>query len=308
MLNPAQDMKDGPGLRKGTKYKGTVVANNDSGEENGKYTQRIRARIDFFEGISDSDLPWAVPDMSHADGASSKSGSVDVPAIGTFVWVEFQDGSPHHPIYSGYHVDETTALEEGKTNYPNRKVTKLESGHLMVVDKTTGETFIRNMKDLILYVGGDVNLHVVGNVNEVVDGNVVRTVKGNVDETVEGNYTRKVSGDINDQAGGNWMQKATSLNTTSTTHLIQTATFGLTATSALIYATSLMIGGGGAVGKFDAGGATIASSGPVGISGSRIDLQGVSATMEVPETPTAPESPAAPEAATWTGIPGGEAG
>lgn len=66
---------------------GIVVDNNDE-EHESEVRIRIPKRMD---GIPDEHLPWARP--------LTKGAFFKVPDIGEKVYVEFQQGSPYHPVY-----------------------------------------------------------------------------------------------------------------------------------------------------------------------------------------------------------------
>ena len=195
MLNIAKDMGTAQGINKDLLYEATVVNNDDSKSEDGRRLCRIKARIGgLFDGIPDADLPWAVPSLDHADGASSTSGTNDIPKVGTKVLLKFQNGSSDHPIYTGYVVDITTALQEMIHNYPNRKVSRYQNNLLIVVDTQTNEIFIRNPGNFNLFIEGNVNIEVTGNVVEKVLGNKTVYVKGNLTEIVDGSREVHVKG------------------------------------------------------------------------------------------------------------------
>lgn len=173
------------GLRPGKPYVGKVVDNNDP-----KGWCRIRVRIDneFFKDIPDDHLPWAIVSCAHPGGASALHGMVDIPVNGSKVLVEFQDGSPMHPVWKGYFVDEETKLPEAAVNYPDRRVILWPSGSLMVLDDKTNEVFVRNQGDLHFYVTGDAYVKVDGNLVQKIEGNRTTFVGGNDMTVVAGDY------------------------------------------------------------------------------------------------------------------------
>jgi hypothetical protein len=73
------------------KYRGLVTDNRDP-EQMG----RIRARVPDVFG--DADSWWAMPCVSLP--LSDDVGSA-LPAIGANVWIEFEQGNPDYPIWSG---------------------------------------------------------------------------------------------------------------------------------------------------------------------------------------------------------------
>lgn len=172
------------GLKPHKLYVGKVVDNKDP---NGWCRIRVRIDDEFFKDIPDEHLPWAIVSCAHPGGASAKHGKVDIPVIGSKVLVEFQDGSPMHPIWKGYFVDEQTKLPEAQVNYPDRRVILWPSGSMMILDDKSGQVFIRNQGELNLYVTGDAYI--------AVDGNLTQRVKGNRSTFIGGNDTTVVSGD-----------------------------------------------------------------------------------------------------------------
>lgn len=201
MLNMGEQVRNSgtPGIKVGRTYVGKVVDNKDP-----LFLQRVKVRVDLImDDWADEHLPWAIPEgLDHDDGCSADTGTVNVPIIGSKVSVEFLDGQPTHPAYSGYHEDSTTVMTEAKYNYPNRKVRRFKDGTLVVLDKTDNVLYVYTPTTVKVKIEGDVELYVKGNVTEQVDGNVIRYVKGNVDEYIEGNYTRHVAGNVNDGIGG----------------------------------------------------------------------------------------------------------
>lgn len=175
----------------------TVVDNNDP-----KHWGRIRARVDhIFEGIPDEHLPWAIVSLSHPGGGAAAHGHFDVPEVGAKVLVQFQNGSPLHPIYKGYFIDETTKLPEAEVNYPKRTVTLWPSGSLLIIDKQSNDVFVRNQGDLHLYVTGDAYIKVDGNLLQEVVGNRMTFVGGD-DMTVVGGTHGVYSAEMKLKASG----------------------------------------------------------------------------------------------------------
>lgn len=73
------------------KYRGTVVQNVDP-EQRG----RIQAMVPDVSGLIPS--TWAMPCVPIA---GKQSGSYFVPQIGAGVWIEFEQGDPDFPVWTG---------------------------------------------------------------------------------------------------------------------------------------------------------------------------------------------------------------
>ena len=72
------------------KYRGTVVNNIDP-------EQRARVQVQV-PGVLPAISSWAMPCMPLA---GIQTGVYAVPQVGTGVWVEFEQGNPDYPIWSG---------------------------------------------------------------------------------------------------------------------------------------------------------------------------------------------------------------
>ena len=114
---------------------GTVVANNDP-----ERLERVRIRVPVvLDGVADSDLPWAVPVLPRVQGMGSGIGWCGVPAVGASIYVVFQRGDPHYPIYIGGVVDRSTRNSLFSTNYPYRYGFVDLIGNKFYVDTSTGD-------------------------------------------------------------------------------------------------------------------------------------------------------------------------
>lgn len=148
-------------------YEAEVINNYDQ-----RKLCRIQARIaGVFDGIPDGDLPWAIPEFDHPDGAYNpggdaldRSGKAWVPKKQHKVGLKFPTGDPHRPVWTNYTVDEQVALpEQQDVNYPDRAVFKFSNGCYMIIDTRTNEIFINNPGDLDMTFLGDVNQYIIGN-------------------------------------------------------------------------------------------------------------------------------------------------
>jgi uncharacterized protein involved in type VI secretion and phage assembly len=78
-------------LRHYGKFRGTVTANNDP-EQRG----RIQAMVPDVLGMTPS--TWAMPALPLA---GKQEGTYAVPQLGAAVWIEFEQGDPDFPIWTG---------------------------------------------------------------------------------------------------------------------------------------------------------------------------------------------------------------
>lgn len=229
------------GLNADIEYEAIVVDNNDPDK-----LGRIRARIEHInEGIKDEHLPWAIAYFGHVDGAKGgdvreRSGVFFVPKKGTKVFIRFQDGNPHYPIWRGYVVDDKTRLKETNKHYPDRALVRFSNGSMVLIDTKSNELFIHSRGDMNLVVQGDLHTNVHGNVQEkcamskgkaidpyilgdkempisefdisqtknmTFEGLEDHTPTGNKHIYVENDYTIKVDGDYTTEVKGNYKLK-----------------------------------------------------------------------------------------------------
>lgn len=121
-------------------FLGVVVANDDSGEKEMKYTERIKVRIPgLYVSSNPAELPWCIPFKHRLFGSMSGQGSFCVPSIGSTVVVILQQGDPHSPAYIGSLLLDANTIAEFKTNYPRRYGFKDPAGNLFLVDTTDGQ-------------------------------------------------------------------------------------------------------------------------------------------------------------------------
>ncbi|CAN5774258.1 hypothetical protein BH10ACI4_BH10ACI4_32530 [soil metagenome] len=73
------------------KYRGTVLGNLDP-------MQIGRVMVEVLDVLGASQSTWAMPCVPAAE---LKSGIISLPPVGAHVWVEFEQGDPSLPIWSG---------------------------------------------------------------------------------------------------------------------------------------------------------------------------------------------------------------
>ncbi len=83
-------MSNGAGHYYG-KYRGTVLNNIDPMQQG-----RLQVQVPDVAGLMPSS--WAMPCVPFA---GIQNGMVALPVIGSGVWVEFEQGNPDHPIWTG---------------------------------------------------------------------------------------------------------------------------------------------------------------------------------------------------------------
>ena len=112
------------------KYRGFVVDNADP-EQKG----RLRLRVPSV--LADETTAWALPCLPF--GGLADQGFFMIPEIDAQVWVEFEEGNPHHPIWTGvFWQTGSDTPTEAAISPPTTRVIKTPSGHTLQFDDASG--------------------------------------------------------------------------------------------------------------------------------------------------------------------------
>ena len=175
----------------GNHYFGTIVDNNDPGK-----LGRCKVRLSIFEGLPDSDLPWAVPDQTFV---GSPQGNFVVPEVGSLVNIYFRDGDVNFPHYSTKVIDRNNMSTLKDDDYPNTFILyETANGDYMKVNKKTNEWVLRSASGTIFTIDSSGNLDIdstnslVGSINitsrgpMTLDAPILQTPNGVVVPTGNG--------------------------------------------------------------------------------------------------------------------------
>jgi uncharacterized protein involved in type VI secretion and phage assembly len=114
------------------KYRGFVEDRNDP-EQLG----RLKVRVPSILG--DGITGWAFPVSPYA---GADLGWFFIPQNGDLVWVEFAEGELEHPLWTGCGWTKpggsTEVPQEAQSSYPDAQVIKTKSGHIIILDDTSG--------------------------------------------------------------------------------------------------------------------------------------------------------------------------
>lgn len=104
------------------KYRGKVTDNKDLGNQG-----RIRAQVPAVYG--DKETGWALPCAPYG---GKGVGVFFIPPVGANVWIEFEEGNPDYPIWSGcfWGVGEAPKLPA----LPDFKVIKTDFANIVIND------------------------------------------------------------------------------------------------------------------------------------------------------------------------------
>jgi Type VI secretion system/phage-baseplate injector OB domain len=147
------------------KYSGTVKDNQDP-----KFIGRIKVTVPsiFGDGLEVSARPCFL------------YGHFFVPPVGTHVWIEFEAGDTHYPLWVGTWYPEGKTPSEAAISPPDNRVIQTQSGHTIEIQDKNGEekitirhktnAFVAIDKDGSVLIGAKNGSSVVLNAK---DGNVM---------------------------------------------------------------------------------------------------------------------------------------
>ena len=117
------------------KYRGVVTKNDDP-----HMIGRIRAQVVDVYG-RDGESPWALPALPYA---GKGVGLFLVPPRNAHVWIEFEQGNPDNPVWSGcfWATGEPPIQSAPAASVHEQKVLKTATGEIAVRD-TNGQSAIR---------------------------------------------------------------------------------------------------------------------------------------------------------------------
>jgi uncharacterized protein involved in type VI secretion and phage assembly len=152
------------------KYRGKVLVNEDE-----QKIGRLRVQIPALYGTGHSSMPWALPCVPYA---GKGVGLFLIPPIGANVWIEFENGNPDFPIWTGCFWEKQHELPA--TN-PNIKVLKTDIGTIEINDdenqksiKITNGTMKIEMNALEIEISTEQGASVKLNGNKVsINGNAL---------------------------------------------------------------------------------------------------------------------------------------
>ena len=189
---------------------------------------RVRIYIpDYLGEDGDEEYnPWALPANipAYRVEKTNDESYAHVPPKDSWVYVTFQQGDPHYPMYwGGANIQATDELAE---NYPDRIGFRDIKKNYYWNDTKTDEMEFFHHSGLKVHIDADgtvtidapvdFNLNVKGDVNLVVDGDLNATAKGDAVVNVEGNATLSVTGDLSLTVQGDTTIQAENLSLTAT--------------------------------------------------------------------------------------------
>lgn len=112
------------------KYRGLVTNNEDP-------EHRARLRLQVPAVLGDAETGWALPCLPF--GGLAGHGWFAVPEVAAQVWVEFEEGDPSRPIWTGtFWQQQGDAPEEAAVTPPTVRLLKTPRGHRLELDDKEG--------------------------------------------------------------------------------------------------------------------------------------------------------------------------
>jgi uncharacterized protein involved in type VI secretion and phage assembly len=111
------------------KYRGVVTDNQDP-----LMMGRVKARVP--DALGDQESGWAMPCAPFGGDAT---GFFAIPTVGAGVWIEFEQGDPDYPIWSGCYWGSAADMPPLLLTPPYKKVMVVtEGGHSITLDDSPG--------------------------------------------------------------------------------------------------------------------------------------------------------------------------
>ena len=117
------------------KYRGIVTDNKDP-------QKRGRLKLLIPSVLADQDTDWALPCLPY--GGAAQQGMFMVPDVDAQVWVEFEEGDIHRPIWVGtFWQQQGDVPEDAAKEEPTTRLFQSKSGHILQFDDEEREEQLR---------------------------------------------------------------------------------------------------------------------------------------------------------------------
>lgn len=208
-----------------------VIENNDPLK-----LERIKVSLPklFKEETPVEDLPWIAP-HSNSKFRGPEIGGFSVPDVGTYVYVEFQQGRITSGFYTGGVVSNLTRITLEETNYPNRYGLIDSKGNHFYVDKQEGSIEVKHFSGTTFKITPDGSLEFtcVANNTMSISGNTSITTSGNTNISTSGTTSIQSNGNATLSSQSNVNITAPTISLNGTTSISSSAPVAITSTSAV---------------------------------------------------------------------------
>ena len=187
-------------------YRGTIVDNKDP-----KKLGRVKVRVPQVAGDNVIEQ-WAWP---FGQPAGENFGDFFIPPKGSPVWIQFEQGRPTHPVWTGGHWADKNGVvpEEGKLAEPKNRVRRSENW-AMEMDDHGNKFKVRNTstgdhyeidganRDFNMSLGRHVKMDIGENKTETIGGTKTEDISGDKNQTIGGNKAQTITGDSTEEVTG----------------------------------------------------------------------------------------------------------
>jgi phage baseplate assembly protein gpV len=117
------------------KFRGIVTDNKDP-------QKRGRLKLHVPSVLADQDTDWALPCLPY--GGFDQQGLFMIPQVDAQVWVEFEEGDIHRPIWVGtFWQQESDTPKDAAREEPTTRLLQTKSGHILQFDDEDGKEQFR---------------------------------------------------------------------------------------------------------------------------------------------------------------------
>lgn len=191
------------GAKRYGKYRGFVVDNQDP-------QKRGRLRLSVPSVLADQQTDWALPCVPFGGGEGY--GLFVVPQVGAQMWVEFEEGDLHRPIWTGtFWQQQSDVPEDASKDEPTTRMLRTPGGHILQFDDEAGEEQFRlfhpTEAEMVVDKNGSMTLTDSGGATVTLDAEaseiIVEDANGNI-------MTMNGSGTTVEDSNGNKIEMAAS--------------------------------------------------------------------------------------------------
>jgi uncharacterized protein involved in type VI secretion and phage assembly len=185
------------------KFRGVVTDNKDPQKRG-----RLRLRIPAVLGDQESD--WALPCLPYGGGATY--GAFMVPPADAQVWVEFEEGDIHRPIWTGvFWQDGADVPPDASKDEPTTLLLQTPNGHILQFDDESGNEQTRlhhpSGAEMLIDKDGTVSLTDAGGAVVTLDANAGEL---RIEDSNGNSVKLSSSGVLVEDANGNKIEMASS--------------------------------------------------------------------------------------------------
>jgi uncharacterized protein involved in type VI secretion and phage assembly len=183
------------------KYRGFVVDNQDP-EKRG----RLKLRVPSVLGDQDTD--WALPCLPF--GGAAGYGWFVIPNPDAQLWVEFEEGDIHRPIWTGtFWQQDSDVPEDASKDEPTTRLLATPGGHILQFDDEDGEEKFRLHHpadaEVVIDKNGSITLTDGGGASITMDAQASKIV---VEDANGNTITMDSSGTVVEDANSNKIEMA----------------------------------------------------------------------------------------------------